>query len=335
MKKSKLLEPTLNRSTKGNDKSSNNKAFEVNIPIESTLSNTVDFPTKGCQIDILYHAMEISQSYQCPLEFVLMPIINVFSSIAGNSVILNDGKFKNTPAHNIVVVAPSGSNKSQPMKYALKPLQALNYDLYQDWKAKKREWNKDKSENKEDEPKLKQIIISDSTPEAKNQALCENANGILEYSDEIATKMNNVGRYSNTKDFSAELSLWDGTDVIVNRKGEDTIVIRHPFYSVMGTIQPSIITSVFGASNLVNSGYVQRWLWVYPDICIFPQYNDSEISQKKVEAYEKSVRNYYEVIERTTYLEVNLSDEAKELYKEYYNKLQDKKTVADNDYARA
>lgn len=335
MKKSKLQEPTLNQQIKGNNKSSNSKSFEVNIPIESSLSRNVDFPSDGCQIDILYHAKEIAESYQCPLEFVLIPMINVFSSIAGNTVILNDGKFMNAPAHNIVVVAPSGSNKSQPMKYALKPLLKLNHNLYEDWKAQKRKWNEDKSESKEEEPKLKQIIISDSTPEAKNQALCDNPNGILEYSDEIATKMNNVGRYSNTKDFSAELSLWDSTDVIVNRKGEDAIVVQTPFYSVMGTIQPSIVASVFGTSNLVNSGYVQRWLWIYPDIYTFPQYKDSIISPKTIEAYEKSVRNFYSVIQGTKYLEVSLTDDAKELYKEYYNKLQEKKTIAEDDYSRA
>lgn len=335
MKKSKPIEPTLNQIVKGNNNSSNNQYIEVNIPKESTLSNNVEFPTKGCQEDILFYSKEVVRCYQCPLEFVLVPIINVFSAIAGNAVILKDGKFENAPLHNIIVVAPSGSNKSQPMKYALKPLLDLNYSLYEDWKKKKNTWSNDLSEKKGEEPNLKQVVISDSTPEARNKALCNNTTGILEYSDEMATKMNNVGRYNNAKDLSPELSLWDGTDIIINRKGEDPMVIQRPFCSVMGTIQPAVINSVFGAMNLVHSGYVQRCLWIYPDICTFPNYNDYKLAEEKTEAYNKSIKEFYEVIQHEKYLEVILSKEAKESYKEYYNTLQEKKRTANNDCTRA
>lgn len=337
MKKSssKLIEPTLNQIVKGNNNSSNNQYIEVNIPKESTLSNNIEFPTKGCQEDILFYSKEVARCYQCPLEFVLVPIINVFSAIAGNAVILKDGKFENAPLHNIIVAAPSGSNKSQPMKYALKPLLDLNYSLYEDWKKEKKTWSNDLSEKKGEEPNLKQVIISDSTPEARNKALCNNTTGIIEYSDEIATKMNNVGRYNNAKDLSPELSLWDGTDIIINRKGEDPMVIQRPFCSVMGTIQPSIIKSVFGAMNLVHSGYVQRCLWIYPDIYTFPDYNEHELAEEITEDYNKSIKEFYEVIQHEKHLEVILSKEAKESYKKYYNTLQEKKRTANNDCTRA
>lgn len=316
---------------------SNCNEIEINIPPATTLSGGFVFPTNGAHKDILHLANEVSNTYQCPIEFVLVPMINALSVIAGNRIRLFDGKYTNTPMHWIGIVAPSGSNKSQPMRYAMQPLRDIEKQSYAKWQDELKEWSKEEEKNEYDKPKFKQLLLSDSTPEARNSVLKDNKNGVCCYVDEIATKIQNVSRYSkNSGELTAELSIYDGDTLTVNRKADGALLISDPFYSVIGSIQPAMLSKVFGIDSFADSGYIQRWLWVFPDSFDFPDYSEAELSAQCTSNWSLVVKTFTESLDKiTNTIIITMQPDAKKLYVSYVNSLQSKKRDTSDDYERS
>lgn len=317
--------------------SNNNSIVEVNIPTNTMLSGKLLFPTDGAHPDIFHLAKEVSNTYQCPIEFVLVPMINALSVIAGNRIKLYDGKYTNTPMHWIGIIAPSGSNKSQPMRYAMKPIRDIENKNYTKWQSDLREWESDENKNEYDKPKFKQLLLSDSTPEARNTILKDNKNGVCCYVDEIATKIQNVSRYSkNSGELTAELSIYDGDTLTVNRKADGALLITDPFYSVIGSIQPAMLPKVFGIDSFADSGYIQRWLWVFPDSFDFPDYSEVELPTQCADNWNLVVKTFTDNLNNINEdIIVKLHPNAKKLYVSYINELQAKKRNTSDDYERS
>lgn len=316
---------------------SNCDKIEINIPPSTMLSGRLIFPTNGAHGDILHLAKEVSNTYQCPVEFVLVPMINALSVIAGNKIRLFDGKYTNTPMHWIGIVAPSGSNKSQPMRYAMQPLRDIEKQNYAKWQDELKEWNKEEDKNEYNKPKFKQLLLSDSTPEARNSILKDNKYGVCCYVDEIATKIQNVSRYSkNSGELTAELSIYDGDTLTVNRKADGALLISDPFYSVIGSIQPAMLSKVFGIDSFADSGYIQRWLWVFPDSFDFPDYSEIELPTQCSYNWDLVVKTFSENLNKVENpITVTMYPDAKKLYVAYVNELQSKKRNASDDYERS
>lgn len=317
--------------------SESNSVVEVNIPTNTMLSGKLLFPTDGAHPDILHLAKEVSNTYQCPIEFVLVPMINALSVIPGNRIKLYDGKYTNTPMHWIGIIAPSGSNKSQPMRYAMKPIRDIENKNYAKWQSELKEWEQDENKIEYDKPKFKQLLLSDSTPEARNSILKDNKNGVCCYVDEIATKIQNVSRYSkNSGELTAELSIYDGDTLTVNRKADGALLITDPFYSVIGSIQPAMLPKVFGIDSFADSGYIQRWLWVFPDSFDFPDYSEVELPALCTENWNLVVKTFTENLNKINEpITVTLQPDAKKLYVAYINELQAKKRNTSDDYERS
>ncbi len=314
-----------------------NSVVEVNIPTNTMLSGKLLFPTDGAHPDILHLAKEVSNTYQCPIEFVLVPMINALSVIPGNRIRLFDGKYTNTPMHWIGIIAPSGSNKSQPMRYAMQPLRDIEKKNYAKWQNELKEWEQDENKNEFEKPKFKQLLLSDSTPEARNSILKDNKNGVCCFVDEIATKIQNVSRYSkNSGELTAELSIYDGDTLTVNRKADGALLITDPFYSVIGSIQPAMLPKVFGIDSFADSGYIQRWLWVFPDSFDFPDYSEVELPKQCTDVWNMVVKTFTENLNKINdSITVTLHSDAKKLYISYINELQAKKRNTSDDYERS
>ena len=59
--------------------------------------------------------------------------------------------------------------------------------------------------------------LSDSTPEARNQVLSVNPNGILLYRDELKGMIDDFCRYAKSGELSQMLSMFDSDTIVVNR----------------------------------------------------------------------------------------------------------------------
>lgn len=298
--------------------------IKLNID-ENALYNSLQLPIDGLSDDAKKILESVTETYQCSRDIVLSAMYAAVGAAVGKKMRIYDGKYYNYPCLWIAVVAPSGSNKSTPVRQILRPLtdrDSANYKLYKEEMKAYRKAQDDSIEK----PIFKQLLISDSTPEARNKALSVSTNGILLYRDEIKGFLDDIGRYTRSGEVSQLLSVYDNDNIIVNRKSDDTLLIEQPFMSILGTIQPDVLADAFGRDLLMNNGFVQRWMFVYPDNVPPSMYSESSMPQSIISMWNDYINRLLDFDFASNRLgTLYITNEAKQLYVDYYDKLQLKK----------
>ena len=151
------------------------------------------------------------------------------------------------------------------MKDIYAPLYKINNRLFDEYSAKVDAVKAERAAgNDKPLPKTSQILIEDSTPEARNQALEDNPHGLLNSREELTATIGDIGRYGSSGELSALLSLRDCTPFSSNRKGEGLKVIKAPFYSWVSGIQPGMLKPTFDNPKFLSMGFLNRFLAFYP-----------------------------------------------------------------------
>lgn len=272
-------------------------------------------------------------TFQCSRDMVVAGMFTVVGTAIGKRLVIDDGKYQNYPCLWVCNVAPSGSNKSQPMRFLLQPLKdrdAYNYGIYRE----ELKLYKAAGDTKAEKPVFNQFLVSDSTPEARNQVLSVNRDGVLLYRDELKGMIDDLGRYNRSGELSQLLSIFDSDNIIVNRKSDDTLLIEEPFMSILGSIQPSVLQETFGNELMMGNGFVQRWLFCFPDSVPPAMYSDEVIPSSVANDWRSFIYNLLMYDFSAEGGKLYLRSEAKKVYIEYYNKLQLKKVDTD-DYMAA
>lgn len=303
----------------------------MNFTVEdNALSGSLSLPIDGLSPEAQAIVQGYSDGYQCNRDFIITSVFTAVSTAIGKRVCTNDGRYKNYFPLFICLVAPSGSNKTTPMREILRPLTNRNTSNYEAFQESMRKYNaevKAGSENTE-KPQFRQLIISDSTPESRIKALSENPNVLL-VSDEIATMLYNMNRYNKSGEVPQLISIWSVDDVIINRKSETALLIKEPCLSIIGGTQPDVLADTFGSDYFMSSGFNQRWLFVYPDDVPPAMYSESKVSKEISDAWNKYIDGLLDFDFANNGIgTLHIMDKAKQLYIDYYNKLQIKKSGA-------
>ena len=302
--------------------------------IEIKIKDIIDdagaiLPVDGLSPNATEMLRKVASSLQCPVDIALSAMFATVGVAMGKRVIIDDGKYRNYPCLWVCVVAPSGSNKSTPIRFFLQPLKdrdSYNYGVYREELRAYRQAGDDKG----DKPVFKQYVISDSTPEARNQVLSVNPNGILLYRDELKGMIDDFCRYAKSGELSQMLSMFDSDTIVVNRKSDEPLLIKDPFMSIIGSIQPSVLVDTFGNDNMMNNGFNQRWLFCYPESGMPEMYNDVSIPQSVISDWKDFIYNLIMYDFSVMGGKIYIRGEAKRVYIDYYNSLQIKKASADD-----
>lgn len=302
--------------------------------IEIKIKDMIDdagaiLPVDGLSPNATEMLRKVASSLQCPVDIALSAMFATVGVAMGKRVIIDDGKYRNYPCLWVCVVAPSGSNKSTPIRFFLQPLKdrdSYNYGVYREELRAYRQAGDDKG----DKPVFKQYVISDSTPEARNQVLSVNPNGILLYRDELKGMIDDFCRYAKSGELSQMLSMFDSDTIVVNRKSDEPLLIKDPFMSIIGSIQPSVLVDTFGNDNMMNNGFNQRWLFCYPESGMPEMYKDVSIPQSVISDWKDFIYNLIMYDFSVMGGKIYIRGEAKRVYIDYYNSLQIKKASADD-----
>lgn len=295
-----------------------------------TLAGSLSLPIDGLSPEAQAIIQGYADGYQCNRDFITASIFTAVSTVVGKRICSDDGWYKNYFPFFICLVAPSGSNKTTPMREVLRPLtnrNAANYEAFREAMKKYDAEVKAGNENA-DKPVYRQLIISDSTPESRIKALSENPNVLL-VSDEIATMLYNMNRYNKSGEVPQLISIWSVDDIIINRKSETALLIKEPCLSIIGGTQPDVLADTFGSDYFMSSGFNQRWLFVYPDDIPPAMYSESKVSKEVSDAWSEYINGLLDFDFAASDLStLYYLDETKRIYIDYYNKLQLKKSGA-------
>ena len=228
-----------------------------------------------------------NESLNFPIDFIGASILYAVSVSIGNThrAEIMKGYDQNAVLYLAIVGRP-GTNKTAPLKWALKPIEKrdnVNFDKFQ---KEKQEYDtivnltkKERGQQGYSEPVKpiwKQYLISDFTPEALASVHSFNKRGLGVNVDELASWFKNFNRYNKGSEQEFWLSVWNGDKIKINRKTSDPINIPMPFVPVAGTIQSGVLNEL--AENRTKNGFIDRLLFVVPDNLKKDYWSETELS---------------------------------------------------------
>lgn len=210
-----------------------------------------------------------------PVDFASAALLYAASVAVGNThkVYLKQG-FVEGAALYMAIVGRPGTNKTQPIKFALTPLLKRDEVSYSAFREVEREYDRISSLSAKerlhqglelpDKPVWAKTILGDFTLEALVEAHRINLRGIGVYADELASWFKNFNRYSKGSEMEFWLSTWSGAMISFDRKSSTPCLIPRPFISVIGSIQPAVLHELAKDSRGEN-GFIDRMLFVAPE----------------------------------------------------------------------
>ena len=295
-----------------------------------SLNNEVELPIDGLPQVLQQFINEIVRVYHCPIEFPTVAVLAAFATAIGKRVKVTDGKYTNPLMLWFINVAISGSNKTQPVKEVLKPLREINRENYEVFNAEYAAWKADKDHDEGKVPTFDQLLVSDTTDEARNKIFQSSSTGILGHYPEFKGFFDDMERYSKGGYVDKLLRLFDGDDIYINRKGDDKPqVITDAFMCILGDIQPALLTPTFGNPQYMVSGLDTRFLFTMPKIFEFPDREKESMNHEIVANWRSIVRQTYQCDLRG-WESIYFSPLCDALYNDYFNGLQRKKTEISN-----
>lgn len=204
----------------------------------------------------------VSEAYGCPQDFISVACLCVAGVAAGKKVELLTNPYRNYPADFFCLVGAPSLNKTSPLNEVVEVLIDIDRQAEKEHKQKKKK-------GETDDLQYPQIVADKSTPEARHVILAQ-GNMVLIHVDELQNFISSFGRYANganagASEMSEILSIWSNQDVTINRKTEETVRITKPAMSIIGGVQPELIKKYFGPSDMVESGFTQRFLFCFPE----------------------------------------------------------------------
>lgn len=245
-----------------------------------------------------------NESLNFPIDFIGASILYAISVSIGNThrAEIMRGYEQNSVLYLAIIGRP-GTNKTAPLKWALKPIEQRDNVEFQNYEKEKQKYDtisaltkKEREQQGESDPVKpvwKQHLVSDFTPEALASVHSFNKRGLGVNVDELASWFKNFNRYNKGSEQEFWLSNWNGITIKINRKGSDPINIPLPCISVGGTIQPGVLNEL--AENRTENGFIDRLLFVVPDNLKKDYWSETELSPVIIENWHNIVSNLLKV----------------------------------------
>ncbi len=266
-------------------------------PLDLTLK-PVEKIDEDCLPEILVNWLRpASQVIGCTFDFLVLSAIVTAGSLIGSRVrvkaLQNSDWFVVPNLYGGLVGLPS-TKKTPALDETRKPILELQEKSRREFSDKRKDFEieakyyerettaiyreklgleetkaKIKSLPEPNQPILKRYETNDITTPKLAQFLAENPNGLLQFRDELTGWLKSLDADYDTNARTLILELWKGAiNYEKARVGDGEIQIASGTLSIIGGIQPSKLQKyVAEAYSFDNSdGFLQRFLFTYPDI---------------------------------------------------------------------
>ena len=278
-------------------------------PSPQQLEKPVDvspFPMDIFPESIRLFIRQVSESMGCPPDLVGGSCLAAVSGALGTRrrIALKDG-WKEWGVIWLALVADTGSMKSPgDEKAAITPLKVIHNEIIA---------------NRSPGAELKMTWTADATTEALAPALRDNPEGLLLVRDELTGFVDGMNQYKGKgSDRQSWLSTWSGSSINILRKGDyekGPTSVPTPFVSIVGAMPPGQLDKMVSQES-EGDGFLERFLFVFPDPVPCPKWSDADISPEVQTAWEQVIRRLHEIEGQEI---VRLSPDAKKVWIEKYN----------------
>jgi hypothetical protein len=258
---------------------------------------------------------------------------NLFVAVGGGAIARNvvvspwPGYYEPTNVY-VITALPPGQRKSPIFKLAFRPVRTLERARVAAWKEARKlaelaRAMHDKrrktllTEAAEDEgavdiealgqridlelaglgetvtPPLPRLTTEDVTPE-KLAVLLGDAGRIIAASDEGSAFFDNLaGRYSGSTSWDVFNKAHSAGDLIVDRKGSDTVITYDPALTLAIATQPKTLTDLWGKPGVEGRGVLARPLYSLPAV-VYSAGKAPPAPKEVLDEYERRIRTLYE-----------------------------------------
>jgi hypothetical protein len=279
------------------------------------------FPVEALPEGLQRYVREVSETMRCPADFPGCFLLGVASIGIGNTrkIALKKGWTESVRLY-LAVVAEPGSKKTPALDAICAPLYEWQGSLHDEAEQKRDDYRRDKEEYEAKKkakdptavmpkrPVYRHVYTTDATTEKLADMLKDSPRGLGVIQDEVTALVQGMNQYKQGgkgRDRQFYLSAWSGSPAKVDRKSDEgtPIVIRDPFLSVLGGIQPELLGALkdeFGRED----GFVHRFLFTYPATGQLDEWRDDQVS-------EYAERSWKDCFERLKLLSAHVEPDGK------------------------
>jgi hypothetical protein len=254
------------------------------------------------------------------------------------------------------LVGNSSAGKGRSMRPVFSALYRIEEEYHNEYIAKKTTWIQECDETRmadglkakmPPEPVQKEVVMDNATLEALLKTMYRNPRGLLSMQEELLGWILSMNAYRSGSDEQFWLKNWDAAYVKITRTSAETMTIKNPNCSVIGGIQPELVHKIL-TDGKGDSGFSARILMAYPDETPAPYDSERFPTQQTTQEW-FDILNYINKLPNRIALPeavgdnpiveeavaIDCTEEAKRVYKDYFNKLADEINRADNDRVKS
>src|SRR5690606_36285090 len=266
-----------------------------------------------------------------PKEYMLSSILFAISTSIGLTFFVEALGYRNYANLYFTIIGSRGDAKTEAMKIATKPIKVMDDDFYNDHLNDLKLTN-----DEEDAPKRKQVLVQNASIEAAHKIHADNPNSIGVAIDEIFALVEKMGN-PNSRDGNAwRIFLLEGYTnghIDISRKTTESFRINDSYPTLLGGLQHQFIPKLLANGNL-ESGFIDRQLFTpkltnnskllkgSPDPEILDNYANSI---KRILEYKLESEKPEEAIKQ---FKIKITDEANERLFEYVQELINRQVMA-------
>lgn len=277
----------------------------------------------------------------------LLAVVSGLSKAGSCLTVWESTDFQITPGLNLGIVAESAQKKTPPGKAVIvKPLRALNKEAKQQYEKEFKEyeiqnaaWESAKGDARQEKfpdgkpqkPVPRFFRITDATNEWIQKQFSQCSQGMIYHTDELARLFKSLNAYRNGKggDEEALLEYWSGQGPVSMRVGDNPRITEDVNLSIYGTIQPDVLAKFLGDCSDSN-GKFARFDWVVQPLSAAVLTED--IGKLNLT---EMLAGIYKPIADLPVFELNPSEEAKRLFRDAHNRIEQKRVKDPHQGMRA
>ena len=248
-----------------------------------------DFPVHVFPSKIQRIILELNTTCGFPIDYTASAMLAAISVAIGNTHRIEVKRnWQESAIVYIAIVGRPGDCKSHPLTFVMRPLVNADWKNNQEFQIKHCEYQQAVAMSRKErisagleefpkEPKRLRYLVSDVTQEGLSAIHSHNPRGLCLWVDELSAWFKNFTRYNTGSEEQFWLSAFNGSTTMSDRKNcQNSIFIKRPFISVVGTIQKRLLTELANGERAAN-GFIDRILFAMTKSNGNPRWNEDEV----------------------------------------------------------
>lgn len=263
----------------------------ISALMNHTRSANSDFPVHVFPAKMQRIILELNTTCAFPIDYTASAMLAAISVAIGNTHRVEVKRsWQESAIVYIAIVGRPGDCKSHPLTFVMRPLVNADWKNNQEFQKKHCEYQQAIAMSRKErisagldefpkEPKRLRYLVSDVTQEGLSAIHSHNPRGLCLWVDELSAWFKNFTRYNTGSEEQFWLSAFNGSTTMSDRKNcQNSIFIKRPFISVVGTIQKRMLTELANGERAAN-GFIDRILFAMTKTTNKPRWSEDEVRE--------------------------------------------------------